>query len=89
MKSLVSERGEGERREAGFLHLDPEFLAKFTHEAFLGALAGLDLAAGEFPKTRHGLSRRTPREEDSTVPIDQRHGSDEDELHVRRGAQER
>jgi hypothetical protein len=89
VKGLVSERGEGERCEASFLDFDPEFLAKFANEALLGALAGFDLAAWEFPKARHGLSGRSLGEKNTSIPINQRDGSDKDELHARRGAQER
>ena len=65
----LAERGAGEggRDERRFLHADAEFLAKLAHQRLLRPLAGLDLAAGEFPQPRHGLSRKPLLEEHAPV----------------------
>ena len=49
MKIDIGVRGEGERREAGLLHLNPQLFAKLADERLFGPLSGLHLASGKFP----------------------------------------
>ena len=78
MKIMVGVAGKGERREAGFVHGDTDFLVQFADQRRFRTLAGLDLAAGKFPQARERLAFRPMRDQHALVSIDQRAGDHQD-----------
>jgi hypothetical protein len=73
--------GEGERGEARLVHDDPQFLLELAYQSVLRPLAGLDLAAGEFPQARHRAPRRALCDQYARVRIHKGARGDEDEFH--------
>lgn len=69
---------ENERGQTGLGDIDAQFLLQFTNQGGLGALAGLDLAAGEFPKTGQLLALRTLGDQHPSIRVDQGDGHHED-----------
>jgi hypothetical protein len=59
--------------------LDAEFLVEFARERASRILAGLDLAAREFPLARIDLVGRTLADQDLAALVAQRAGGDVDE----------
>src|ERR1700688_4488367 len=78
MKRLVSMARKRQRREAGFLHGDADFLVQFADQRRFRPLARLNLAAGEFPQACERLSLRPLRDQHALVVVDQRAGDHED-----------
>ena len=74
MKVLIGVAGEGQRRQAGLLHGDADFLMQFADQRLFGALARIELAAGKFPQPGHRLAGRPLRDQDAPVDVDQRAG---------------
>ena len=67
---------EGQRREAGLLHRDPELLAQLADQRLLRSLARLDLAAGKLPQACELLSFGPLGQKDAVVRVDQGDGND-------------
>ena len=70
MEIVIGMAGEGERRQAGNLGLDAEFLVEFADQALLRRLAGLDLAAWKFPQAGKLLALRALRQKHAPVGVD-------------------
>ena len=81
MEVLVGVAGEGQRRQAGLPHDNADFLFQLPDQRFLGPFAQFDLAAGKFPKTRHGFAGGALGQEDTAIGVDKRAGRDENEPH--------
>ena len=79
MEIGIGVRGEGERREAAFVDVDPELLGEFADQRRLRRLAGLHLAAGKFPHPREVLAGRALGEQHAAVRVDQRDRRDQDD----------
>jgi len=73
MEVLIGMRGKGEGRHIGFGHDDAEFFPQFAHKRALWAFTGFDLAAWEFPETRHCFSLGPLRKQQTPIASHQRH----------------
>src|SRR5260221_13032480 len=80
MKALIGVAGKRQRRQAGLGDLDADFLAQFADQSLLRPLAGIELAAGEFPKAGQRLALRALRDQHALVGVDQSAGDDEREF---------
>gem|GEM_PF-6855189 len=80
MEAVVGVAGKGERRKAGDLRGDPEFLIKLPHQRLFRRFAGLDLTARKLPQPRQRFSLWPLRKQDTAVGIDQRAGGNEKKL---------
>jgi hypothetical protein len=67
-------------REARHVHHNSEFLLELPDQRLLRSLALLDLAAGKFPKTRHGFADGTLRNQNPAIRVDESASGDEDEI---------
>ena len=56
---------------------DPQFLLQLADQATLRRLAGLDLAAGEFPQAGELLALRPLADQHAAVGVDQGRGGDQ------------
>lgn len=83
MEIGVSVTRKCQRGKATFPGVDAKFLVQFPNQRRLGRFAPLDLAAGKFPESRHGLAFGALRKEEAAVPVHQGHGRNEDECHER------
>ena len=81
-------RGEGERRQAGGGYVDADFFLQFADQCRFGGLAGVQLAAREFPQAGHLLALRPPRQQHSSVGVDQRAGGNQQQRFGARGGGE-
>ncbi len=79
MKIVVGMAGEGERRQAGYLGLDADFLLQFAHEALFRRLAGFDLAAGKLPQAGELLAFRPLGQKHASIGVDQRTGGNQEQ----------
>ncbi len=79
MKALVTVRGEGERREAGFGDVDAELLLELADQRRLRRLARQHLTARKLPKPGHRLALRALRQQHAPVGVDERDGDDEND----------
>ena len=70
--------GEGQRRETGGNCLNRQFLTQLADQSRLRSLAGLDLAAGEFPKPAHRFAIRPLRQQDPPIGVNQGDGGNQD-----------
>ncbi len=82
MEIIIGVARKGQRREAGFLHGDADFLVQFADQRRFRPLAGLDLAAGKFPQAGERLAWRPLRDQHALVGVDQRAGDHEGEFEI-------
>jgi len=73
---------EAGRRQAGLLDIDPQFLAQFADQRGFRPFVVLDLAAGEFPQSRHHFALRALLDKQPAVSIDQCRCNDEQRLRL-------
>jgi SAM-dependent methyltransferase len=78
---LIGMAGEGQWREAGFLHGDPELLVQLADQRRFRPFAGLQLAAGKFPQAGQRLAFRPLCNQHAAVGINQSAGDDENHFH--------
>ena len=69
--------GKHEGGESGLDHVDIQLLLQFADQGGLGRLAGLELAAGEFPEAGERLALGALGDEHPAVGVDQRTGGDQ------------
>ena len=86
VKVVVGIRRERERGEAGLRHVDSKFLSEFPDEGDFRSFAILDLAARKLPEAGHGLAKRTLRQKDPPVDINERNRGHEKDGNVRHGS---
>ncbi len=84
MEVVIGVRGEDERRQAGLLHGNAQFLVQFADYGVVGRFVGLDLATGKFPQARHGLALRPLRQQHPALVIDQCGSNDQNGFHRKR-----
>ena len=77
VKIRIGVARKGQRRKASVPDDDSHFLQQLSYQRFLGRLAGLHLAAWEFPKARHRFSGGALRNENAAVGIDEGAGCDD------------
>jgi len=68
---------KGRGREAGSVGVDTEFLLQLPDERGLGSLPIFDLAAREFPESRHAAMRRPLLEENPAFSVHECGGDDD------------
>src|SRR5271170_6732164 len=71
---------ECQRCEALLLDVDTQLLFQLADQTLLRPFAGLHLAAGKLPKSRHRFPFRTLREQHASVGIDERAGGNKDNV---------
>lgn len=76
--------GKGQRRQTFLLDDNSQFLLQFADQTLFRPLSGLDFAAGKLPKAGHRFAFRALGDEHTSVRIDERAGSDENEIHTHR-----
>ncbi len=72
MAAGVVGAGEGGGAEGRHVHRDSQLLLELADQRRLGPLAGLDLAAGEFPQARHCPPRRPALQENPPRAVGER-----------------
>jgi hypothetical protein len=71
VKRIVTVGSKNERREAVFADRYPQLLVQFADQTGLGRLAGLQLAAGKFPKASQRLALRALAQKHPAIAVDQ------------------
>ena len=70
---------EDKGRKTRFLDRDAELFFHFPNDRLFGTLARLDLAAGKFPQPRQRFSFGALGNQNASIFVDQRAGSDKDD----------
>jgi len=79
MEVLISMRGKGEGSHVGFGNVNAKLFPQFARERALRAFTGFDLAAWEFPETRHSFSLGPLRKQQTPITSHKRHRGYEDQ----------
>ena len=79
MEVRIGVADKSERREIGGRDLDAELLGKLADQRVLRRLAGLDLAAGEFPEPGKRPPLAGAWRSGSALAVEQHAGGDENE----------
>lgn len=80
VKGLVGVAGEGQRRKAGNLGPDAQFLVQFTDKGLFRRFTVLHLAAGKLPQAGERLALGPLRQKNAAILIEKRAGSDQQNL---------